>query len=245
MLVGLGIWIQQGGLDIPNPVPPAYWVGLIIMCTGGGIGIWGWFRSSTKAEAETASLLEDIKTDLVTMNAYQRERAIQEAQASCDGETAMQIQSDFLALFGDAPSFATGLVNEVLVNRNVDALIDFFRKVGNILDSNNYGLKTKLENEDVYNRAYVDVSQKLLRLPVKKKRRTIIQKNIERVHSLAYGLNSSILLREALKTVPEAYRLVPTEIRIVLESIETQKDSTLNTLLADLENDWTLKVRRK
>ena len=34
VLLGLSLWIQQGGLKIPNPIPPFYWLGV-------GLGVLG------------------------------------------------------------------------------------------------------------------------------------------------------------------------------------------------------------
>jgi len=75
---------------------------------------------------------------------------------------------------------------------------------------------------------------------MQRKKKRIIQKNIGRVRSLSYGLSSAVLLRSVLDSSPEAKKIIPSELKIALEGIEASAEQTLNTMLNDLDGDWTL-----
>lgn len=191
--------------------------------------------------AAKPSELEDIKTDLLNMNMCQRDVALKKAQQACPEEIAMQICNDFIALFGkDIGTFTTSLIERIVSGRTIDAIVEFFKTSGDILDNNQYGLKVELEENELYRSSRMDLAQKRLKLKVRKKKGAIIQKNIDSVCSLSYGLNSSILVRSILSTNPKLKGLVPAEIRIAVEGIETATEKTLNTLLNDLDNEWKM-----
>ena len=152
-------------------------------------------------------------------------------------EAAKRMADDYDALFNlDTMPFT--IIEKVIVKRDIDALINVVKRTGDILDSNRYGLKSELENNEAYTSALTDLAQKRVRLKIPKKKNNILQKNINRVRSLTYGLNSHILLRSILDSIPEARENVPAEVRVMLESIETVLENVLNTMLNDLEREW-------
>lgn len=219
-----------------TPLNLGFWIWLLPLIGGILAALILWWLHQAK-------LLDDIKTDLVNMNIYQREVALKKAQQVCPEEVAMQIYDDFIALFGkDILKFTTSIIQRILSDRSADALIEFFKKFGDILDSNQYGLKVELEENELYKSARMDLTQKRVKLKVRKRKHVIIQKNIDRVCSLTYGLNSSILLRGILSTDPNLKRLVPAEIRITMEGIETETEKTLTTMLNDLKSEWKVTI---
>ena len=214
------------------------------------LGLWKWLLPSIglvlaiviiwhgrrTAASQEKHKLEDIKSDLVTMNACERGIAIRKGKQPCSEETAGQIYDDFIALF--SPDTINSIIQRVISNRDIEPLIEFFKQFGEILDSNGYGLKVDLENDEVYKSSRISLAQKKLKLKMRKKKRNITQENIHRVSLLTYGLNSSILLRHILNSVPETKRSVPTNLRITLESIETTTEKVLPRLLNDLDKEW-------
>lgn len=138
--LGVGIWLL--------PV-----VGLLLAI----IIIWQGRKNTGTSKGEkqdsnkNTTTLEEIKSDLLKINLYQREAAIQKLKQVCSEEKAMKIYDDFVALFGpDLKVSAISRIQRIVVNRDIDLLLDFFKKFGDILNSNDYGLKTELENNEVY-----------------------------------------------------------------------------------------------
>jgi len=231
------IFFAQGGFINMNPL---YIVGFAV---GLGLIIYGLVKIEPVEKHKTVTNpLEDIKSDLTTMNICEREIAIKKGKQPCPEEAAIQISDDFTALFGDITTFAISIIQNIIINHDVEPLIDFYKKVGDILDSNNYGLKTDLENVEVYKSSRIDLDQKKLKLKMRKKKRDVTQGNVHRVSSLTYGLNSSILLRYILNSIPEAKRRVPTIIRVTLEGIETTTEKVLTKMLNDLDKEWKVTV---
>jgi len=76
----------------------------------------------------------------------------------------------------------------------------------------------------------------------KDKKHSITQKNIDRTRTLSYGLNSSILLRGTVDALPNAQKIMPAIIKTTLESIESEAEKTLNTMVNDLDSEWKVKV---
>lgn len=214
------------------------------------LGLWKWllpliglvfamviiWQGRRTAASQERHKLEDIKSDLVTMNACERGIAIKKREQPCSEETAGQIYDDLIALF--SPDTINSIIQRSISNRDIEPLIEFFKQVGAVLDSNGYGLKVDLENDEVYKSSRIDLAQKKLKLKMRKKKRNITQANIHRVSTLTYGLNSSILLRHTLNSVPEAKGIVLTTIRVTLESIETTTEEALTRLLNDLDKEW-------
>jgi len=115
-------------------------VGIVI---GIALIVWGLLRSP---ESRTVTNpLEDIKTDLANMNICERKVATKKTEQICPKEIAKQIHNDFVALFGeDLVTFAISLIQQISSKHDVEPLIEFFKNMGEILDSNSYGLKTEL-----------------------------------------------------------------------------------------------------
>jgi len=198
-------------------------------------------ETSHSDEEKVASLLEGVKSHLVTLIAYERDAATIKAKVPCSKETVEQIYDDFTSIFGvSVVSVIVSVLQEIVCTGSVDLLIAFFKKFGDILDSNGYGLKAELEKIDLYKSSRTDLAQKMVKLKMGKGRKLITQGNIDRVRSLSYGLSSSVLLRSVLDSVPEAKDIVPPVIRVTLESVEVVAEQTLNTMLNDLENEWKI-----
>jgi hypothetical protein len=244
VIVALSYFLAEsfsGGFSLTWPLSIGQWASICGIAVGIGLIIWGLLKD----ESDTAkdNPLERIKADLVNMNICQKELAIKKAQQVCPKEVAMQIYNDFIALFGnDMATFIMSLMQKTLRDRTVDALIEFYKTFADILDSNQYGLKVELEENELYKASRMDLAQKRLKLKVGKKRDAIIQKNINRVCSLTYGLNSSILLRGILRTAPKLTKLIPATIKTNLENIETATEKTLTSMLNDLENEWKVNI---
>ena len=147
-------------------------------------------------EERVVNLIEEIKQSLVTLNAYERDAATLRAKMPCSRDTAIQIHDDFVEIFGDnVVNPIRSVLQEIVHKNSVDPLIAFFKKSGDILDSNKYGLKMALEEDDLYKSSRTDLSQSRVRLKMSNKKKRTTQKNIDRVRSLSYGLNSSVILR--------------------------------------------------
>jgi hypothetical protein len=58
-------------------------------------------------------------------------------------------------------------------------------------------------------------------------------------------LNSAILFRHILNSIPEVKEAAPAEVRVLLEGIETVAEVNLIGMLNDLENEWKVKVDSK
>lgn len=235
IIVTLAMFFAQGGFINMNPW---YVVGVVI---GVSLVIWGLLK---KPESITVTNpLEDIKTDLTNMNMCEREVATKKAEQVCPEETAKQIYDDFVALFGeDLVTFTISLIQEITSKHDIEPLIEFFKNMGEILDTNSYGLKAELIDNDLYNSSRMDLSQKRLKLKMGKKKKATTQTNIHRVSLLTYGLNSLIVLRGSLNSVPEAKGIMPAVIKITLEGIETATEKILTQMLDDLENEWKVTI---
>lgn len=210
-----------------------------------GLIIWQGRRAAGISELKDIKKLEEIKTDLVNINIYEREVALEKAQKACPEKIARQIFADFKALFPEDPAELTEyFVEKILIERNVDALIGFYKTCGDILDNNHYGLKVELEGNELYKASRMDLAQKRLQLKVRKKKANIIQGNINRVCLLSYGLNSSILIRAILCDTPKYREVMPAELRISMEGIETKSEAVLNAMLKDLEKEWKMTIKK-
>jgi hypothetical protein len=190
--------------------------------------------------------LEEVKSDLIALNEHERSAASIKAKTPCSNDTAIQIHDDFTEIFGvGIISLITTTLQEIVRKNSVDPLITFFKQFGDILDSNGYGLKAELENNDPYKSLRMGVAQRRLKLRIGKKRNRILQKNIDRVRSLSYGLNSSILFRSVLGSLPETKNKMLGESRVTLEGLESVAEQTLNTMLNDLDNEWEITKENK
>ncbi len=186
-----------------------------------------------------ATPLESIKSDLITLNAYEKETATEMARESCPQDKAIMIHDDFVSNYGgNIVSVISSVIRDVVRKRSVDSLIEFFKKIGDILDSDDCGLEKSLEKNVGYKSTRVELAQKRMKLKTGKKRRRIIQRNIDRVLALSYGLSSSVVLRGVLTIILKESIYSP--MRAMLESIETAMEKSLNAMLDDLENEWTV-----
>lgn len=220
--------------------------GIIIFLVGTVIAVILFRRASKLPElknvgSKSDSPLEDIKNDLITMNNIQREAAQIKAKEHCPDEIATQIYKDFLEVFGDIWSFTLNITNEIAQKHQIDPLVAFFKKVGDILDSNQYGLKNELQNNKAYKAANEDLMRKRVALNLGKKTKAIVQRNIDHAKEVSYGLNSSIILRGVLAE-PKYRELMPAQIKTTLEGIEAAIEKSLNAMLNDLEKEWKVKI---
>jgi hypothetical protein len=188
----------------------------------------------------TANPLENIKTDLIKINAFEREAATRKAKQLCPEIKAVQIHDDCLEIWGtDINKFLAPILYSVIIKHNHDPVINFFKGFGDILDSNNYGLKAELQNNELYDSSRTDIAQKRLHLKTTdRKKKSITQKNINRVLSLIYGLNSTIILRGVLDSISTDKMRIPALVRVGLEGVETLGEQILNQMLDDLEHEW-------
>lgn len=187
-------------------------------------------------EDENTKKLEEIRADLATMSEYEHEVAMNKSKQRCPDAIAQHIHDDFFAYFN--PAMLGEIFCEVLEG-NIDPLLDFSRKFGDILDANGYGLKSELENIEPYKSTRLDLAQKRSNLHTSQKKNTIIQKNIDRLRSLTYGLNSSIVLREILRSIPQTTQPVRS-VLVVLEKTERIVERHLANGLKDIENEWKM-----
>lgn len=238
----------RGGSITMHDITWAYWITVPIGGTMFGIAMW---VIRKEAEEHNTRPLQDIKKDLLMISTYERDVATEKANQKCPKKTAEQIYEDWCSIRGrDFHKFIVSIIQSVVVNHDLDPLINFFKEIGDILDSNGYGLKVELQKNEAYKSYRMDVAQKRLNLKAGKKKSTIIQKNIDRVYSLTYGLNSSIVLRAIfnsmpkamLEAMPEAKRKALAVIRVTFESIETETDKVLNAMLNDLEKEWKVTI---
>ena len=183
--------------------------------------------------------LADIKADLIKINTFERGKATQKAKQQCLENVAMRIHDDCLEIWGtDINKFLAPILHSVIIKHDLDSLINFFKGFGDILDSNNYGLKAELQNNELYESPRMDIAQKRLHLRMNRKNKSITQKNINRVLSLIYGLNSTIILRGILDSISTDKMRIPALVRVGLEGTETLGEQTLNQMLDDLEHEW-------
>jgi len=229
-----GLAERVSGADMMPDLTWAYGVtvplAVIMLC----VTFWA---SRKESKEKNASVLEKIKSDLVTMHTCEREAATKKALQSCSKEIAMRIGDDLVLLSTTMASFLLRFIS----NRDIDALIDFFKTIGNVADSNSYGLKVELTDNELYNSFRRDLAQKRIDLKMRKKKKAVVRENTYRVSALTYGLNSSILLRGILQAVPEGaiseeQRVKLVEIRIALEDIEPKGEKVLDLMLDNLDN---------
>ncbi len=227
-------------------VPMPYIEGILI----GGIlvgSIW-WLSNELRGnkgrigESSNTDVLEGIKSDLVALSYCEREVAVARTKTPCPNGTIIRINDDVSStMFGvNAVETLRVILQEIINKDSIDPVIVYLRKFGDILDMNRYGLKEGLEQSDVYKSHRTNLAQKRLKLKMSRKKKRIVQGNIDRVRSLSYGLSSTELLRSILDSVSEAERRTSVKARVALEGVETIAERILNTALNDLENEWKI-----
>ncbi len=238
VILAFAIFLAQGGFaDDMNPL--LVWGSVAGFIIGLALIAWGLLKTETRLKPP-GNLLEDIKSDLATMRMCERETATRKAETPCSRETAKYIVDDYTVLF---EAFQAQLP-DVVTEGNFDALVEYSRRFGDMLDDNEYGLKSDLEYNETYRSSRMDLAQKRPILRMSRRKRAIVGANIDRVCSLSYGMNSHILFRGILSSVPEARAEASAELRVVLQGIEATLDRALNDVLEDLERDWSKKRRR-
>jgi len=239
---GIGILSLIGvGVDMmPNNTS---WVPSTILWMIAGIWFIGtliyWFRHRNEIgnKNKESNPLEDIKNDLIQMNTLERLEANNKIKQLCTKETAEQIYADYDKLF-NLDTFMSSLITRLIMNRDIDFLVNYFKGIGNIFDSNQYGIKEGLEGEESYRDTRTDLAQKRVQLKYNKKKMNVVQNNIDRVRSVTYGMNSHIILRKVFNDTPEIKGKISIEFRSVLENIEMATETVLSAMANDLESEW-------
>ncbi|GEM_PF-4696347 len=248
LLLGGGTWITQGGLFIPDPVPPAYWLGIAMMAVGAVLVVCGILyppKTNRAKRDSNEAIVSDIRNDFLKMNTLQRELANCEPRAPYSYKLALQVHKDFVSMFGgDAVSFASSLVSQVVSDRDVTPLVRLLEKFGEIADKNDCGLKTALESNHSYGLIRSHLASRRLQMKTSRRRNTIIQNNIDTVGKIIYGLNSMVILRSVFKSAtPGEGKDAFARLFVVVEGIEASAERTLNTMLGDLESEWKVSAR--
>jgi len=241
MLIGLGIWLTQGGPSRPIPTPIWYWVGVGLMVVGAGVAIYGWRYGNRLIKEENENLLDEIKSVLIEIDTCEKDAAVRKGKQTHSRDIAKRVIEDAADVLGDLMPFLTSMLENVLGKGNIDYPINFFAKIAGIMDTEDYGLKAELSSNQDYVKLGSDLTKKRVSLRVRRKKRTLIEKNIDRICTLTYGINSSIIFREVVKSMPEA-RIVPREIMVALESMESAMRKLLPKMLNDLDNEWKVVV---
>jgi hypothetical protein len=241
MLLGLGEWLNQGGLHRPIPTPIGYWVGLVIMVLGAGVGIYGWIHGNKLIKEGNENLLGEIKSVLIEIDTCERNAAIKKSKQTHSGDIAKRITRDAFEVFGSSMPFIASALQKESREIDIDYFITLFSKLADILDTENYGLKSELSGTQLYEKLNAVLTKKRVNLQVRKKQRILIEKNIDRIFTLTYGVNSFIIHKEIIKGVPESKNL-PRKMLMTIERVDTAMRELLPKLLNDLNNEWKWKV---
>lgn len=133
----------------------------------------------------------------------------------------------------------------MLIEGSLDSLVEYYKTVADIFDSNRYGLKIELEGNELYKSCQMGLAQKRLKLKAGKKKGQNIQKNIDRVCWVCYGLNSFVLMRGVVDSNPGLRELIPAKVRLQMEGIERSSEAGLNLMLNDLEKEWKVGGKKR
>jgi len=232
----------SGGFSMTWPLSIGQWASIFGIAVGIGLIIWGLLKD--EADVAKDNPLEDIKQDLVIMNTIERNTATKiSSQIDIPLTTEIQIYKDYERLLGGFWGKFIDIFTDIVLNKDYNALIEYFNTVGQILDMHKVGLKFALIDNEEYKAAKLDLEQKRLRLKPEKRHR-FTQPNIVRVEQLSYGLNSHIILRGILVKVPEYIEETPTEIRRELEKAENDSETISKIMLDDLEGDWAKEKKK-
>jgi len=188
-------------------------------------------------ETSNAQILEDIKTDIIKMDEYQREAAVIKAKGECPENITIQINKDLISIYGRFEESALTWVNHISSTRDTKSLVKYFQNIGNVMDSNDYGLKLALEYHEQYKSTQSDLDHRQIRLKYKRKKRAIVHNNINIACTLIYGLNSSIIFKRSIDAFPQRNKLKHRLINATLEDVENLAKNTLTAMLNDLESE--------
>ena len=237
MLVGFGMWMSTGGLNPPAPIPTSYWVGIGFLVAGMIVGIYGWFGKPYKE----IKLLNDIKSVLVDIDTCERNAAVKKSKQQHSKGIIKRITRDAYAVFSSSmPSVASAVRNES-GEGDIDYLISIFSKLANILDIENYGLKSELSGTAPYEDLNADLAKKRVEIQARKRKRALIQKNIDRISALTYGVNSFIIHKEIIKSAPKS-KQPPVKMMMNIEAVDNAARKALPRFLNDLDKEWRWKV---
>ena len=217
---------------------------IIALCAIGGVVliIIGIRKKENVRNIDNKALLADIKSALININAYERELATKKAGQVYSRKIAKQVYNDFTTIHGDGLTLIKNLVHNVVEKRDFDYLINYLQKNADILDMNDCGLKRELSENESYKDLYTNLAQKRARLKLKEEKRAIIQKNINRVCSLTYGINSYIVFRGISKSLPDEFKQILLSMFVIMESAETQMRTVLTKMLDNIDIEWKVTV---
>jgi len=180
-----------------NYQPPS-WLFWVLLGTAISLAVWRTI-ADTKKSIHNEEQLDSVKTSLVTIGQYEREAAIKQSKSTHSKNVKTHILDDFVAFY---PTSKVGLVlREALENNNIDPLINFYSKFGDVLDANGCGLKDQLQSIPQYNNAIANLTSKSVTLRLSRKKVDLIHANVSRLLKGGYGLNSGIVLRSMMKTI--------------------------------------------
>ncbi|MFC1933863.1 hypothetical protein ACFLXX_01760 [Chloroflexota bacterium] len=190
-----------------------------------------------RIKEEEVNLLNDIKAALITLNNCEKEVATKKAQKGLSMKKMNKVKADFrdyitttgIPLLTNIGLFSTK-------EQMLDSLIKFFVGCGDVLDSNDYGLKFELADIAEYNNAKEDIAQKQVKLKTRK--RSLIQTHIRKAMILAYGLNSVIVFRYIYRSSPEFQKAIPIQFNMMVESVERVGEKILSEMLNNFDSDW-------
>ncbi|MBI4180510.1 MAG: hypothetical protein HY528_01100 [Chloroflexi bacterium] len=216
----------------------AKWAFVITTVVGVIIGGILWLVGDRTEKIERSKVMEDIKSDLIEINAYEKQLAAVKSKTLYSKKLAEQVRKGFITTFGtDVRDLQKELVKKVIDDKDIDPAIVIYEKMGNILDYIGYGLKKDL-NEDKYNDWVKDLEHKRLKIYVNKKKREIIRKNINRIKAISYGLNSAVVLRSIIRNLSVSDKQISMRIGIYLEGLENTGATMINQMLEQLDVEW-------
>ncbi|MCJ7743873.1 MAG: hypothetical protein MUO99_04855 [Dehalococcoidales bacterium] len=175
-----------------NYTPPP-WLFWILLAVATCVASWFTIKDVRKIVGN-AKELDSIKTNLVAIEKYERDAAIKQSKGQYANSLRARIQKDFYTYF--SVSTMESIFQQALRKRNIDPMLDFYKKFGDILDANECGLKLQLQGIPQYGTTLADLTNKSVTLHLTKKKVDIVQGNISRVLKGGYGLNSGVKNRE-------------------------------------------------
>ena len=195
---------------------PPFWVFLILLSIA-IVSALLWAVRDIKKQSKEADYLNDIKSDLITLDKYERETATKKAQNKIPINKKDKIKNDikdFIATKG--LSLFTDIESLPAKEQILDRIIQFFTGIGDIFDANEHGLKSDLLSNAEYTNAKEDIANKQLIL--RKKKRIMIQTHIRKAMLLTYGLNSVIMFRRIYRSSPDFQKTIPIQYNMMVDT---------------------------